>query len=193
METPENIIEKIKAYQNKTIIDLYDNLVRCRSNLTKYSYINIENDVQTTINFNIEKKEKERELRFNLISQVEYDNWLARQNNIQLMNQEIQIEEKEKEKKREEEFEILNISFHVRYMLDKYTNPNIQLPVAIAPNWQEFNDLIKKYNIENSSYIVQTIENYNSSVETATKKDAMSKIWIGFAILGFFYYWVKGC
>jgi len=86
MENPQDIIVKIKEYQNKTIHKLLDELSISRGLVSKYQLSVAGAGITQNLKGAEEKKEMERKLKFELISKDEYDFWQQRQEKIELMN-----------------------------------------------------------------------------------------------------------
>ena len=184
MKTKLEIISEIKNLQKETLQKLHENL-------GTYVYGGIYSGLQNAsagISQSINKREEEiemaRKLKFELISQVEYENWKERQNKLNMMNEEIRKEEKERTENFKIKSDIMCLAFHVSYMLNAYSNPEFNKNEFFTHlNWETFNDLLKKYKIQNEPYINTIINNYKLKETNAIRTESILKIGLGALII----------
>lgn len=189
MENKE-IVKKLMELNSLSLENLNDELTVSSKAIDKLGWNDISFDINTTIEANIERKEKEKQLKHGLISKENYESWLEKQQKIENMNEET----KNQRAKNKEEWvfknELNTIAVHLKYMQEISSNKNVNSSF-FQLNFDEFQKLILKHKISNDPYIVNIVQQYSSIVDNANKNSAILKIVIGLSVLTFFM--VRSC
>jgi Fe-S cluster biosynthesis and repair protein YggX len=184
MKKKIDIISEIKKLQKETVHKLHEKMETYKHGEVYILLQNASAGMSQSINKRKEEIEMERKLKFELISQEEYENWKERQNKLNMMNEEIRKEQEKRTENFEKESDIMCLAFHVSYMLNAYSNPKFNKnELFFNKNWKKFNDLLKKYKIQNEPYIITIINDYKLKETNAIRTNSILKIGFGALII----------
>ena len=188
-------ISKIKKLLNQTTEDLCDDVFTNQIGDIYFGLQSAASGLSKSIGNREDKSDMKQKLKYDLISQKDYDDWAITEEKMNVMNKDLEKEQQMRNEQIMFEHDIKKIAFHVSYMLNIFSNPSFVATstMNMRLKWEEFNELIKKYGISNDSFIVNIIHQYNSTVETAKKNYMLKKIGIGLAVLIFYLISIKSC
>jgi hypothetical protein len=195
MNSPEEIIKKIKSLQKKSIDELCKSVKNYSMGEIYFGFNYAADGLARSMDLKQEKLDMERKLKFDLVTKAEYDSWVSKQEKIDLMNKEIEEEKKQNKQTKQNESDLTFLAFHISYMNNINFNPNFitTFEISSALNWNKFNELTNKYKISNDKYVRIAIDNYNGIVESARRKQSINQIFMGLGMIILFIILVKSC